>query len=65
MTLFHAGTTATAGGLVTSGGRVIACSAIAPTVEEALAASYAAVDAVSFENKNFRRDIGRDLLALG
>lgn len=65
VTLFHAGTTASAGGLVTSGGRVIACSAIAPTVEEALAASYAAVDAVSFENKNFRRDIGRDLLALG
>lgn len=64
VTLFHAGTTATAGGLVTSGGRVIACSAIAPTVGEALAASYAAVDAVSFENKNFRRDIGRDLLAL-
>ena len=49
---------------MTSGGRVIACSAIAPTVGEALAASYAAVDAVSFENKNFRRDIGRDLLAL-
>lgn len=65
VTLFHAGTTATAGGLVTSGGRVIACSAIAPTVGDALAASYAAVDAVSFENKNFRRDIGRDLLALG
>lgn len=62
---FHAGTALTPeGDVVTSGGRVIAATALAPTVSEALAKSYAAVDAISFEGKYFRRDIGRDLLSL-
>lgn len=61
---FHAGTALTPeGDVVTAGGRVIAATALAPTVSEALAKSYAAVDAVSFEGKYFRRDIGRDLLS--
>ncbi len=63
--LFHAGTKRDAeGALVTSGGRVIACSAYGDTVEDALRASYAAAEAVSYEGKYFRRDIGRDLLSL-
>ena len=65
-TLFHAGTKRTpSGALVTSGGRVIAVSSTAPAVAEALAKSYRSAEKVTFEGKALRRDIGRDLLALG
>lgn len=63
--LFHAGTDRDAKGqLVTSGGRVIAVSSTADTIEQALQQNFAAIDAISYEGKNFRRDIGRDLLKL-
>lgn len=61
---FHAGTKLDGEQLLTSGGRVVAVSSMAPTVEEALAKSYAAAEAIEFEGKTLRRDIGRDLLAL-
>lgn len=60
--LFHAGTTKKDDKIVTSGGRVIACTAMAPTLEEALNASYKTVDSLDFEGKTFRSDIGQDLL---
>lgn len=64
-TLFHAGTKRNADGtLVTSGGRVIACSAYGKDIDEALANSYAAADTVKFEGKYMRRDIGLDLKKL-
>lgn len=47
---------------VTSGGRVMACSATGATLEEALGRSLEAVEAIKFEGKNYRRDIGRDVL---
>lgn len=60
---FHAGTAINADGrLVTSGGRVIAFSSLGDTVEEALDRSFKAVNAVDFDGKYFRRDIGADLL---
>lgn len=63
--LFHAGTSRTGDGeLVTSGGRVIACSAYGKDIDEALANSYAAADTVNFEGKYMRRDIGLDLKKL-
>ena len=63
--LFHAGTRREADGeLVTSGGRVIACSAYGDSIDSALANSYAAADAVEFNGKYMRRDIGRDLKKL-
>jgi phosphoribosylamine--glycine ligase/phosphoribosylformylglycinamidine cyclo-ligase len=43
--------------VVTSGGRVLAVTAYAPTLQEALSAAYTGVDAVSFEGKTYRRDI--------
>ncbi|KAF9270013.1 aminoimidazole ribonucleotide synthetase [Marasmius fiardii PR-910] len=56
--VFHAGTALSNDTIVTSGGRVIAVTAYAPTLREALDAVYIGVDKVSFEGKTFRRDIG-------
>ena len=63
--LFHAGTKREADGtLVTSGGRVIACSAYGENLDDALAHSFKAAGEVTFEGKYFRRDIGSDLRAI-
>ncbi len=56
--VFHAGTAEEEGRLVTSGGRVLAVTALAPTVAEAARRSREAADHISFEGKQFRRDIG-------
>ena len=58
VTIFHAGTRRTDGTLVTSGGRVVAVTALAPTIAEAQRASAAAAAAVRFAGAQFRRDIG-------
>ena len=55
--VFHAGTIKRYGKVETSGGRVIAVAAFAPTLREALDAVYAGVDKVDFEGKTYRRDI--------
>ncbi len=56
---FHAGTKREADGrLVTSGGRVVAVTGIGATFAEAQARSRAGADAVEFEGRQFRRDIG-------
>jgi phosphoribosylamine--glycine ligase len=63
--LFHAGTKlADDGRVLTSGGRVISVSSYGTSIADALARSYASIDKISFEKANFRRDIGRDLMAL-
>jgi phosphoribosylamine--glycine ligase len=62
--LFHAGTKLDGEQLLTSGGRVIACSAYGNSIADALANSYKAAEAVSYEGKYFRRDIGQDLIKL-
>lgn len=62
--LFHAGTRCNPDGtLVTAGGRVIAASATAPTLIQALDTAYKAIDAINFEGKYRRSDIGRDVLS--
>ncbi|EKM61269.1 uncharacterized protein PHACADRAFT_111657 [Phanerochaete carnosa HHB-10118-sp] len=59
---FHAGTASSGDDVVTSGGRVIAVSAYAPTLKGALEAAYAGVDRIEFEGKTFRRDIAHRAL---
>ena len=64
VTVYHAGDALTEeGALVTSGGRVLGVTATAATLEEALRDAYAAADAIDFDGKYLRRDIGRRALA--
>jgi phosphoribosylamine--glycine ligase len=56
--VFHAGTAAKDGRVVTNGGRVLGVTALGATLEEARAKAYAAADKISFEGKQLRRDIG-------
>jgi phosphoribosylamine--glycine ligase len=57
--VFHAGTKAGPDGtILTNGGRVLAVTALAPTLKEARRKAYAAAGRVSFENKYMRHDIG-------
>jgi phosphoribosylamine--glycine ligase len=59
---FHAGTKEDNETLVTSGGRVIACTATGTTLEGALQSSFEMAEEVKFEGKYYRTDIGKDLL---
>ena len=56
--VFHAGTALSDGRLIANGGRVLNVTARAPTVSEAQAVVYAAVDAIDFPTGFCRRDIG-------
>lgn len=60
--VFHAGTTLKDDAVVTNGGRVMAITSYGDDFQEALKKSYASVEKIQFEKKNFRRDIGNDLL---
>ncbi len=57
--VFHAGTARDASGrLVTAGGRVLSIVGTGATLAEALAAAYRGAEAVQFDGKTLRRDIG-------
>lgn len=56
--IFHAGTALVEGQLVANGGRVLNVTATAPSVTEARAKAYAAIDALDFTTGFCRRDIG-------
>ena len=63
--VFHAGTRAEDGRVVTSGGRVLCVCALGRSVGEAQALAYRRVDAIRFEGARFRRDIGHRAVARG
>ena len=62
--IFHSGTQVKGKQLVTSGGRVLAITAHGKDIEDALKKAYIAAEAVEYEGKYFRRDIGQDLIKL-
>ncbi len=55
--VFHAGTAADDGAIVTSGGRVLGVTGLGRNVAAAAARAYEGVDSISFENGFCRRDI--------
>ncbi len=57
--VFHAGTKQENDQIVTSGGRVLAVSALGDDVETAVSRAYAGVQAIHFDGAHFRTDIGR------
>jgi len=60
--VIHAGTKYEDGKFYTNGGRVLAVTAKAPTLKEALDKAYAGVDGIRFEGCFCRRDIGAKAL---
>ena len=60
--VFHAGTTTSRGKVVTDGGRVLSCTGIGNGLEQALERSYKLVESISFSDKQYRKDIGQDVL---
>ena len=61
--VFHAGTKMSDNNeVLTSGGRVICVTSLADNLKEALNKSYQSVEKIQWQNKYFRRDIGKDVL---
>jgi len=60
--IFHAGTRELNGQIVTSGGRVLACTSLDLTPGLARAKNYEVVGQICFEGMYYRRDIGLDLM---
>ena len=58
VTLFHAGTTLADGILKTSGGRVIAATATADSLQDAITKAYDGVKCIHFDGMQYRKDIG-------
>jgi phosphoribosylamine--glycine ligase len=56
--VFHAGTTATDAGVVTSGGRVLCVTALGDSVKLAQQRVYDELRGIHFDGAQYRRDIG-------
>ncbi len=63
--IFHAGTKLDdQGNLVTNGGRVLGVSAVGNSLQEALDKAYKAIEKISFEGMQYRKDIGKKALGM-
>ncbi len=60
--VFHSGTKIENSQLLTAGGRVLAVTAAAPTLQDALDQAYSAINKIHFDGIYFRRDIGHRAL---
>ncbi len=60
--VFHGGTAARDGRVITNGGRILSVTATADTVPAARDAAYEAVELISFEGARFRTDIAAVLV---
>jgi phosphoribosylamine--glycine ligase len=60
--VFHAGTTLMDGNYLTNGGRVLAVTAAADTLESALGLAYEGIGKIHFDGMYYRRDIGHRAL---
>mgnify|MGYP001560986663 FL=1 len=60
--VFHAGTSIKNNTVVTNGGRVIAVTSIADSIQKALEISYDSIDTIHFDKMKYRKDIGFDLV---
>ncbi len=64
--VFHAGTkNGSDKEILSSGGRVLAVTTLADTLERALKGSYENINKISFNNMTYRKDIGKDLSNYG
>ncbi len=59
--IFHAGTKLEGDMVLTNGGRVLAVSSLADSMDEALALSYKNADKIFFDSMYYRTDLGFDL----
>jgi len=61
--VFHAGTARNESGeLITSGGRVLAVTSFGKNIETALQLSNHNAEKIKFDKKQYRKDIGKDLI---
>ena len=58
VTVYHAGTAVKDGEIITAGGRVLGITALGNTLEDALKTAYTAVEKITFDGVQYRKDIG-------
>ena len=61
--VFHAGTAEQDGQIVTAGGRVLCVTALGDNVRTAQKRAYEVADSISFDGRQYRRDIGHRALS--
>jgi phosphoribosylamine--glycine ligase len=59
---FHAGTKEKDGTIVTAGGRVFCVTSLSHQLDDALEATREAIDAITYQDKYYRRDIGYEFI---
>ncbi len=57
--VFHAGTKRENSKILTNGGRVLGVTALGDTLDSAISTAYSRIEKISWQNKYFRKDIGK------
>jgi phosphoribosylamine--glycine ligase len=60
--VFHAGTRQEGEKVLTNGGRLMAVTSYGSSIQEAVAKSFANAEKISYKDRYYRRDIGKDLM---